>query len=543
MGNSLPPKVTRLDTPKILFIPEDDEGIVVTELVEIYPEVYNVPNTLINISKNELTKLPYSDKFLVTRTKDTYGGSPDPLSTLRIIKKRNRQEEEKIPNEYEPPFVMGAGTYGTVIGNKASMIATKKSTRYDDDDKVTECTKYTKISPDMVKEIAIYRLFSQLPCLPELYNFNIEDKVELNFELGNTTLSKYMETLPKESPEKRSIMLRLASCLSSIAVQGIINCDLKPANIIISQTGKVQIIDWGIAEIDYGKYQFREKNTNIQTSGYRAPEIQCKSKLPYDYKVDIFSLGIIFLQLVEKRDYYFRDLYNLSEENTLELLVKGESICSEIEEKIAPIVDNIELRKLISKMLEPNPGIRIDYNKILSSKFFLRRTMMDIPKSKKLINQMPRIKNINEIFTNVFKSDGRVIRKNMCNWLFDACKKNKLYPETFCLSLQLVDLYVFETKEYDNDDLIYLMNACVSIACNLFETRIMDYVSLDRNDRDEFQKCVELEKEVIKVLNGNVLIPTMYSYWSRKKRNVPLREIKFFIDMYLEDDVYDKIFS
>ena len=78
--------------------------------------------------------------------------------------------------------------------------------------------------------------------------------------------------------------------------QGIINCDLKPDNMVISEKGKIQIIDWGVSEIDFTKYQDRIKNTTKQTLWYMAPEIlKIIPKKDYSYKIDIFSLGLIFI--------------------------------------------------------------------------------------------------------------------------------------------------------------------------------------------------------------------------------------------------------
>ena len=73
---------------------------------------------------------------------------------------------------------------------------------------------------------------------------------------------------------------------------GIIHCDLKPENILIKSYRRCEI-----KVIDLGSSCFQTDNLSlyVQSRSYRAPEVILG--LPYDPKIDIWSLGCILAEL------------------------------------------------------------------------------------------------------------------------------------------------------------------------------------------------------------------------------------------------------
>lgn len=73
---------------------------------------------------------------------------------------------------------------------------------------------------------------------------------------------------------------------------GIIHCDLKPENILIKSYRRCEI-----KIIDLGSSCFRTDNLclYVQSRSYRAPEVILG--LPYDQKIDLWSLGCILAEL------------------------------------------------------------------------------------------------------------------------------------------------------------------------------------------------------------------------------------------------------
>ncbi|XAR71926.1 Non-specific serine/threonine protein kinase [Bertholletia excelsa] len=84
-------------------------------------------------------------------------------------------------------------------------------------------------------------------------------------------------------------------CLEALAFLhhlGIIHCDLKPENILIKSYGRCEI-----KVIDLGSSCFQTDNLclYVQSRSYRAPEVILG--LPYDQKIDLWSLGCILAEL------------------------------------------------------------------------------------------------------------------------------------------------------------------------------------------------------------------------------------------------------
>lgn len=111
--------------------------------------------------------------------------------------------------------------------------------------------------------------------------------------LGENLYKKYIK--PKKKIPLKSLKKFLKSILKQLTFlkkNGIIHCDLKPENILLSQNSKeIKIIDFGTATfIDDVSYSY------LQTRPYRAPEIVMG--LPFDFSVDIWSLGCLIYELV-----------------------------------------------------------------------------------------------------------------------------------------------------------------------------------------------------------------------------------------------------
>lgn len=90
----------------------------------------------------------------------------------------------------------------------------------------------------------------------------------------------------------RSIMLQISKGMKILHVEHLImHRDLKPENIMMNSEGLCIISDFGISKI------VSDGNTSYcGTPFYMAPEIFALQQ--YNLSVDIFSLGIVFLELM-----------------------------------------------------------------------------------------------------------------------------------------------------------------------------------------------------------------------------------------------------
>lgn len=95
--------------------------------------------------------------------------------------------------------------------------------------------------------------------------------------------------------EALSVMKQLTSGVSAAHSSQIIHRDIKPQNILVKADGTIKITDFGIA-VANGAVSLTHNNAVMGSAHYLAPE-SAQGKTP-DEKVDVYSLGIVFYELL-----------------------------------------------------------------------------------------------------------------------------------------------------------------------------------------------------------------------------------------------------
>lgn len=97
-----------------------------------------------------------------------------------------------------------------------------------------------------------------------------------------------------------SLMYSVALGLSHAHAAGIVHRDIKPSNLMLSRSGQVKILDFGLAQISLWDEASAELTTVGQLMGtidYMAPE-QAERADSVDYRADLYSLGATLFKLL-----------------------------------------------------------------------------------------------------------------------------------------------------------------------------------------------------------------------------------------------------
>lgn len=140
----------------------------------------------------------------------------------------------------------------------------------------------------------------------------------------------------------------LCDALQHAHDKGIIHRDLKPSNLMMTVEGIVKLTDFGIAK-DVDVTALTGANNTIGTAAYMSPE-QCKGEQFLTGKSDIYSLGIVFYELLTGRKPFQAE----SSVDMFLLHVNGTFIRpAQLNPEIPPALDT-----LICQMMEKRPELR-----------------------------------------------------------------------------------------------------------------------------------------------------------------------------------------
>ena len=110
-------------------------------------------------------------------------------------------------------------------------------------------------------------------------------------------LSKLVARGPLKVPEAVRVAGEILGAVEFAHSAGIVHCDIKPDNIMITRQGNVKVLDFGIARAAAAAFDDLAQTTSVLgTAAYFSPE-QAQGK-KVDARTDIYAIGVVLFEML-----------------------------------------------------------------------------------------------------------------------------------------------------------------------------------------------------------------------------------------------------
>ncbi len=137
------------------------------------------------------------------------------------------------------------------------------------------------------------------PNIVNIYDVGYDENVHyivMEYVRGET-LKEYIEK-HGHLPINTSIQITfdIGEALENAHKNGIVHCDIKPHNILVTETGRIKVADFGIARAINSSATNKDDHAVLGSVHYFSPEQA--SGGPVDERTDIYSLGVVMYEMM-----------------------------------------------------------------------------------------------------------------------------------------------------------------------------------------------------------------------------------------------------
>lgn len=190
----------------------------------------------------------------------------------------------------------------------------------------------------------------------------------MEFAKGGELFSKVAKGKLKEDMARKYFQ-QLIGAVDYCHSRGVYHRDLKPENLLLDENGDLKVSDFGLSALVESRRHDDLLHTVCGTPAYAAPEVLCRKG--YDgAKADIWSCGVIlFVLLAGYLPFHDSNLMEMYKK-----IGKADYKC--------PNWFSHEARKLLSRILNPNPNKRIWIARIMENPWFRKGFNSQATRSK-----------------------------------------------------------------------------------------------------------------------------------------------------------------
>ncbi|XP_047412956.1 serine/threonine-protein kinase 10 isoform X2 [Sciurus carolinensis] len=203
--------------------------------------------------------------------------------------------------------------------------------------------------PYIVKLLGAYYYDGKLWIMIEFCPGGAVDAIMLELERGLT------------EPQIQVVCRQMLEALSFLHSKRIIHRDLKAGNVLMTLEGDIRLADFGVSAKNLKTLQKRD--SFIGTPYWMAPEVvlcETMKDTPYDYKADIWSLGITLIEMAQIEPPHH-------ELNPMRVLLKIAK--SDPPTLLTPSKWSVEFRDFLKTALDKNPETRPSAAQLLEHPF------------------------------------------------------------------------------------------------------------------------------------------------------------------------------
>jgi serine/threonine protein kinase/outer membrane protein assembly factor BamD (BamD/ComL family) len=198
--------------------------------------------------------------------------------------------------------------------------------------------------------------------------------------LDGQVLSRAIGERPLQTDRLIDLGTQIADALDAAHAEGIVHRDVKPANIFLTRTGRIKLLDFGVAVMLPRRVDVTTARSLFSTGGtipYMSPEQARLEDL--DHRTDLFSLGIVLYEMATAR----RPFAGATASDLLSAIVNQLPTTPHALNPSIPL----ELDRIIGKALEKNPALR--YQTASDLRADLQRLKRDLDRANTQLRPAP----------------------------------------------------------------------------------------------------------------------------------------------------------
>ncbi|KAK7321418.1 hypothetical protein VNO77_32044 [Canavalia gladiata] len=266
----------------------------------------------------------------------------------------NNNTSNILMQKYELGRLLGQGTFGKVYYGRSTITNQSVAVKVIDKDRVMRTGQAEHIK----REISVMRLVKH-PNIIQLFEV-MATKSKIYFVMENAKGGELFKKVAKGKLKEdvaHKYFRQLINAVDFCHSRGVYHRDIKPENILLDENENLKVSDFGLSALAESKRLDGLLHTTCGTPAYVAPEVI--KRIGYDgAKADIWSCGVVlFVLLAGYIPFHDSNLMEMYRK-----ISRAEFTC--------PNWFPRRVRRLLCKMLDPNPDTRISIDMIKQCSWF-----------------------------------------------------------------------------------------------------------------------------------------------------------------------------